>query len=301
MANFSNAQTEIVLEDFTYTVNSQATFNDAVSNFDLYDGPNWVFTNSAQWINGLGYTTTATNRAGLAGFPVGEKVINSIVYSRVDGKGPIGTTPIDSIGGFIGIAATGNFSAGNTYKVKFDVSPMDLETYDVLVVDFVEFDDVGAFVGETNLVSKTFVSADFGKQTLEYDITLPTTLTNQFYIIFDHSVTALSTLNQTPGGHLGGIFIDKVTLVETAVLSSEDFENSNFSIYPNPAKDFLNVNSKSAAIQSVVISDINGRTVKNIEFNQTNAQVNVSDLNAGVYMVTISSEEGSTVKKFVKK
>jgi hypothetical protein len=300
-ANFSNAQTDIVLEDFNYTITDQASFIAAIGNFE-FGGPDWaLYTGSTHWIHWLDYTATGTNLPGVAGFAVGEKVAYSSVFAGSTGTGPTGTTPKDSVGGYIAVNTNGNFSAGNTYKVKFDVSPSKSETYDVLDVDLLEFDGVGAFVSATSLGSKTFVAADYGKQTLEYDITLPTTLTNQFYIAFNHSVTALSPNNQTPGGHLGGIILDKVILVQTAPLSSADFENTNFSIYPNPAKDFLNVNSKLATIQSVVVSDINGRTVKNVAFNQTNVQVNVSDLNAGIYMVTINSEEGSTVKKFVKK
>jgi len=300
-ANFSNAQTDIVLQDFNYTVNSQATFTAALANFTFYDGPLWGYTNNSHFIYGLGYTATSGNLAGAAGFPVGEKLIFSTAYSRLNGMGPTGISPKDSVGGFIGIPATGNFSAGNTYKVKFDISPSRPITNDVLVVDLVEFDALDNFVGSTNLGGKTFVAADYGKQTIEYNIPLPTNLGNKFYIAFNHSVTAIEANSQTAGGHLGGLLLDKIILVQTAPLSSADFENTNFSIYPNPAKDFLNVNSKLATIQSVVVSDINGRTVKNVAFNQTNVQVNVSDLNAGIYMVTINSEEGSTVKKFVKK
>src|SRR5690606_34394466 len=79
--------------------------------------------------------------------------------------------------------------------------------------------------------------------------------------------------------------------------STSDF-SSSFSVYPNPVKDVLNIaNSIGAEINTVTVSDINGRTVK--QFGSV-SQINISDLNAGVYFVNISSNEGSLTKKVVK-
>ena len=74
---------------------------------------------------------------------------------------------------------------------------------------------------------------------------------------------------------------------------------SSFSVYPNPVKDVLSIsNSINAEINAVIVTDINGRTVK--QFNSNVSQINISDLNAGVYFVNINSNEGSTTKKIVK-
>ena len=74
---------------------------------------------------------------------------------------------------------------------------------------------------------------------------------------------------------------------------------SNINIYPNPTENFLNIsNPNNVEIKSISVVDINGRIVK----NQSNSlsQINVSDLNAGVYFVTIEAAEGKTTKKFIK-
>lgn len=79
--------------------------------------------------------------------------------------------------------------------------------------------------------------------------------------------------------------------VDTALAGS-------FSVYPNPTKDVLNIaNSIGAETNTVTVSDINGRTVK--QFGSV-SQINIADLNAGVYFVNISSNEGSLTKKVVK-
>lgn len=103
----------------------------------------------------------------------------------------------------------------------------------------------------------------------------------------------------TNSGTWSNISITFYGLTETTA-SAESFDNLKLNIYPNPANDVLNITSELATIQTVSIVDLNGRTVKQFEVNNTNSQINVSDLNAGVYMLNIQSEEGKTVKKFIK-
>src|SRR5690606_23822341 len=89
-----------------------------------------------------------------------------------------------------------------------------------------------------------------------------------------------------------------IDIVESTA-NTTDFTSSTFSIYPNPVKDVLNIsNSNGAEINSLTIVDINGRTVKQI--NSNISQINISDLNAGVYFVNINSTEGNLTKKIVK-
>ena len=86
------------------------------------------------------------------------------------------------------------------------------------------------------------------------------------------------------------------------LLGNSDFEATNLdliSLYPNPTSSILNIsNNNNFNIKNISITDINGRVVKNQEGSLT--QINVSDLNAGVYFVTIEAAEGKTTKKFIK-
>ncbi|MFA5556953.1 MAG: T9SS type A sorting domain-containing protein [Flavobacteriaceae bacterium] len=86
--------------------------------------------------------------------------------------------------------------------------------------------------------------------------------------------------------------------VDTA--STGDFASSAFSIYPNPAKDIINVANSVDAIENVTITDMNGRVVKQVAMGVNEGQINISDLNAGVYFVNINSNEGSLTTKIVK-
>jgi hypothetical protein len=96
------------------------------------------------------------------------------------------------------------------------------------------------------------------------------------------------------------LFLD--TLELTSVLSTTEFIDSNFSISPNPANDFITVsNADNISVNAISITDLNGRVVKqNTYSNVTNVQVNVSDLASGVYMMSISSDKASVTKKIIK-
>lgn len=95
--------------------------------------------------------------------------------------------------------------------------------------------------------------------------------------------------------------IDDVTVTKT--LSSEDFFASNFAVYPNPASSVLNVaSSNNATITAASITDINGRTVKNVSLNAVSqTQINIADLTAGVYFLSVTSDAGTGTSKIVKK
>jgi Secretion system C-terminal sorting domain len=77
----------------------------------------------------------------------------------------------------------------------------------------------------------------------------------------------------------------------------------NFKIYPNPAKNSLNINAKQAiAIQSITIYNPLGQLIQmvsNQEFDKT-ITIDVSQLKTGTYFVTILSDKGKTVEKFMK-
>lgn len=110
----------------------------------------------------------------------------------------------------------------------------------------------------------------------------------------------------TDGGPSGNnsdiIGIDDFS-VDRPTASNQDFFASNFSIQPNPVKDIFTLTAKnSAAIQNVKVLDLNGRVVNEMNVSGAdNAQVNISDLNSGVYFVKVQTEAGVGTSKIIKK
>ena len=85
-----------------------------------------------------------------------------------------------------------------------------------------------------------------------------------------------------------------------AALSNQDFDfETYFTLYPNPTKDVLNMQTKqSLAINSVEIYNQLGQIV----MATTNAinSVDVANLASGTYFVKVNTEKGSANAKFVK-
>ncbi|MGV9004976.1 T9SS type A sorting domain-containing protein [Flavobacterium sp.] len=90
--------------------------------------------------------------------------------------------------------------------------------------------------------------------------------------------------------------------VETGGLGVNQIFSNKFSVFPNPVNNVVNIsNTESIVLNSINISDINGRTVKQMNFENVNdAQINVSDLSSGIYFINIGTDSGNAVKKFIK-
>lgn len=78
-------------------------------------------------------------------------------------------------------------------------------------------------------------------------------------------------------------------VVEGATLGVNSFNNTLFSVYPNPAKNVINVQLKanqSVTLKSASVYDLNGKAVLKIE--DINQPINVEKLATGTYILSIS-------------
>lgn len=87
----------------------------------------------------------------------------------------------------------------------------------------------------------------------------------------------------------------------TSVLSNNEYLASNLSVYPNPTKNIINIsNSLNAVVENVVLTDLNGRVVKRQNIDAAEGQVNISDLATGIYMMNVTTNQGTATKKVIK-
>ncbi|RZJ66461.1 MAG: T9SS type A sorting domain-containing protein [Flavobacterium sp.] len=103
------------------------------------------------------------------------------------------------------------------------------------------------------------------------------------------------------GNNSNFIGVDAVS-VDRPTAGASDFFKSNISMYPNPAREMLNLSvTNGSAIQNVQISDLNGRIVKSVDFaSMSDIQLVTSDLAVGAYTISVKTEDGSGVSKFLK-
>src|SRR5690606_18599144 len=117
------------------------------------------------------------------------------------------------------------------------------------------------------------------------------------------AVTTVDQISFRNDNYPGSVaYIDNVE-VPSGVLGVNEQLLSQFSIYPNPASDVINIaNAENILVNGVEIVDLNGRVVKSVNFNGvTQAQINISELSSGMYLMNVSSDQGTTTKKIVKK
>ena len=85
-------------------------------------------------------------------------------------------------------------------------------------------------------------------------------------------------------------------------LSTEQMSTSNFSIYPNPANDVLNITMKNTLekVDAAEIYDINGKMItESIVADNT---VSVKALSTGSYIILLKTKDGHRyTQKFLKK
>lgn len=82
----------------------------------------------------------------------------------------------------------------------------------------------------------------------------------------------------------------------TQILSNDENNLSTLSMYPNPTKDFVNIDSKTP-IESVVVFSAEGKKI----IESKSLKINLNDFPAGIYVVIVTLENGKTVtNKIVK-
>jgi hypothetical protein len=76
-----------------------------------------------------------------------------------------------------------------------------------------------------------------------------------------------------------------------------------FSIWPNPPKDRLFIESKQIDIKNgiVEISDIEGKIIQKIALKLSKMEMDISNMKSGFYFVKIKTDVGITTQKIVKK
>ncbi len=130
------------------------------------------------------------------------------------------------------------------------------------------------------------------------------TLTQTTYYYYDN--TADNIAFRYTSAHLVSAFlgIDQTTETyerNTAItLSRNTVDAASFQLYPNPAKDFITITSEdNQVIKNVTIVDVQGRNV--FTSNVETGRISVSNLQQGMYFITLETETGTiTTKKFIK-
>jgi len=70
--------------------------------------------------------------------------------------------------------------------------------------------------------------------------------------------------------------------------------NKNIVIYPNPASDYLSIESTaSEIINRIIVTDLSGRIIQDKTYNDSKLTISLSNLKTGLYLLKINTDKGS--------
>jgi len=109
-------------------------------------------------------------------------------------------------------------------------------------------------------------------------------------------ITLGGTINEVVSSDLG---TDDISLVANASTSSKDLENVTMSIFPNPAKNVININFEQAMEREVKLISLNGQAFGMTESNDASLSLDVADMTDGIYFLHVNSASGSQIQKIL--
>ncbi|WNM18307.1 T9SS type A sorting domain-containing protein [Flavobacterium capsici] len=130
-----------------------------------------------------------------------------------------------------------------------------------------------------------------------------TTLPNGFSwnsLILDSPVDAGATYYVRVSGYSAndvGTFCLRVSRNQD--LSNGDFSNNSFSFSPNPVRNILTINNGQEMTQ-IEVYNLVGQKIKQYDVNTTSAQIDMSNLQTGAYLLKITSNDAVKTIKVLK-
>lgn len=101
--------------------------------------------------------------------------------------------------------------------------------------------------------------------------------------------------NNYPYFESGNIIISDINrgfflVRKSGTLSSSSFDKNSFSVYPNPAKSFVQIKDSSQSIKIIELFNLLGQKVLTKEFdNESEIKINIESFKSGVYLLKINN------------
>ncbi|NOQ27531.1 MAG: M6 family metalloprotease domain-containing protein [Bacteroidales bacterium] len=88
--------------------------------------------------------------------------------------------------------------------------------------------------------------------------------------------------------------------------ATSSFDNVNITpavnVYPNPASSYINVQVTNAKANGMIsIYSATGALVKVVEMNESEREIDISELASGLYLITVDTKKEAITKQFIKK
>ncbi|MFP9115339.1 T9SS type A sorting domain-containing protein [Flavobacterium sp. RHBU_3] len=201
--------------------------------------------------------------------------------------------PVTKIGEYLHY--TINFENIGTAAANFVIvtSAIDTAKYDVSSIEILGSTHNVTPSLENNILEFRFNDIDLspqGQGSVTYKIKSLETLTegdsvmSQASIVFDYNEPLATN--------------EAVTVYENTA-ATDEFELNDIQIYPNPTRDLVTLEA-SSGITEICVYDITGRLVQKVRPTSSSAVINIAAQPAGVYIVKITTDNGSIARRLIK-
>ena len=197
--------------------------------------------------------------------------------------------------------------------IDFQTNRQDLSSFDFLHFDI--FTDEANLVGKVfNLKLVDFAGGNAEASALEVNINDGSspgiTLTGQ-WMSFDINISSIggviaNNVTRTDIAQMGitsnlngHVWYDNIYLHNNN-LSTDEFETTSLSVYPNPTLNNWNI-SANTNIKTIAVYNILGKQVRVLNPGANEAVIDASGLSAGLYFAKVTGDNGSQTIKLVKK
>ncbi|UOQ72752.1 zinc-dependent metalloprotease [Hymenobacter cellulosilyticus] len=256
-------------------------------------------------LTSVGGTAPGTGGGGTTPTPVTycSSKGTSVSYEFIDyvKLGTIDRASGADAGYYNGTASSTSLAAGSSQTVSYSAG-FTGSAYSEYFKVYIDYNQNGVFTDAGELVVNAAASnvATIRSSTFTVPATAKTGPTRARIVMSDNSATS------SCGSYSYGETEDYTVNITGGSARAESAARlggsaTEYSVYPNPATDVLNVvipSGREASAVSVKVYDVRGAEMKQARFD--NGQLNVSQLAKGVYMLTIADGQQVSHQRFVK-
>jgi len=247
-------------------------------------------------------TNTGLNCPCALEFTAGIEPISRVVFAGID------NTSSEEVNGSAGQENFTNVTPaqvmlGQTYPVAVEGNTDgNFENYITVLIDFNQdgdfTDDGEAF--ETGIIeNSTGIDSQQATGSIVIPATALTGLTNMRVLKLFDGFSGNGCTDDDGSGFGYGQGEDYLINISEFVAGTEGFNASNFKYYPNPVTNVLNVNYINN-IMGIEVFNLLGQKVLGKTVNQNNAQIDMTSLTSGTYMVKVVADGTSKTIKVIK-
>lgn len=144
-------------------------------------------------------------------------------------------------------------------------------------------DSIGYIAGDAGVILRT---DDAGNTWMTEVTGVPDNLKSVYFTnnYNGYAVGAIGTILKTDNGGIVGV--------------SHAGKENTIVVYPNPTTDNLTIETPDKS--TIEILNIEGQIVKTIFSDSKTTSIDLSNLSSGVYIVTVKTDKGIAIKKFIK-